>query len=83
MLKLSNWSKITQRLIYSQVHKYWDINTILIFLALYTTTMDLKLNEQDVLYVQTFSFNLRVFTVHPNQVNSVGITTVPYVPPTF
>ena len=24
--------------------------------------MDLKLNEQDVLYVQTFSFNLRVFT---------------------
>ena len=28
--------------IHSQVHKYWDINTILIFLALYTTTMDLK-----------------------------------------
>ena len=28
--------------IYSQVHKYWDIDTILIFLALYTTTMDLK-----------------------------------------
>ena len=35
--------------IYSQVHKYWDINAILIFLALYTTTMDLKLNKQDVL----------------------------------
>ena len=45
----------------SQFHKYWDINTILICLARYTT-MDLKLNEQDVLYVQTFSFNLRVFT---------------------
>ena len=29
---------------YSQVHKYWDIDTILFFLALYTTTMDLKLN---------------------------------------
>ena len=46
--------------------KYKSINigtlTILIFLTLYTTTMDLKLNEQDVLYVQTFSFNLRVFT---------------------
>ena len=27
---------------YSQVHKYWDIDTILISLALYTTTMDLK-----------------------------------------
>ena len=47
---------------YSQVHKYWDIDTILIFLALYTTTMDFKWNEQDVLYVQTFSFNLRVFS---------------------
>ena len=34
---------------YSQVHKYWDIDTILIFLALYTTTMDLKWNKQDVL----------------------------------
>ncbi len=29
---------------YSQVHKYSDIDTILAFLALYTTTM-----EQDVL----------------------------------
>ena len=48
--------------IYSQVHKYWDIDTILIRLALYTTTMDFKWNERDVLYVQTFSFNLRVFT---------------------
>ena len=47
---------------HSQVHKYWDIDTILIFLAPYTTTMDLKRNEQDVLYVQTFSFILRVFT---------------------
>ena len=26
---------------YSQAYKYWDIDTILIFLALYTTTMDL------------------------------------------
>ena len=33
---------IRKGLTYSQVHKYWDINTILIFLALYTTTMDLK-----------------------------------------
>ena len=47
---------------YSRVHKYWDMDTILIFLVLNTTTMDLKLNEQDVLYVQTISFNLRVFT---------------------
>ncbi len=36
-------------LFYSQVHKYWDIDTILTFLALYTTTMDFKWNEQDVL----------------------------------
>ncbi len=35
--------------IYSQVHKYWDIDTVLTFLALYTTTMDFKWNEQDVL----------------------------------
>ncbi len=35
--------------IYSQVHKYWDIDTILTFLALYTTTMDFKWNKQDVL----------------------------------
>ncbi len=28
--------------LYSQVHKYWDIDTILSFLALYTTTMDFK-----------------------------------------
>ena len=34
-------------LVYSQVHKYWDIDIILIFLALYTTTMDLKWNKQD------------------------------------
>ncbi len=34
---------------YSQVHKYWDIDTILTFLALYTTTMDFKWNKQDVL----------------------------------
>ena len=46
---------------YSQVHKYWDIDTILIFLALYTTTMNLKWNEQDVLCVQTFRV-FRVFT---------------------
>lgn len=49
-------------MMYSQVHKYWDINTIPIFWALYTTTMDLKWNKQDVLHLQTFSFNLRVFT---------------------
>ncbi len=35
--------KITQMSkTYSQVHKYWDIDTILTFLALYTTTMDFK-----------------------------------------
>ena len=27
---------------YSQIHRYWDIDTILFFLALYGTTMDLK-----------------------------------------
>ena len=32
---------------YSQVHKYWDIDTILIFLALYTPTMELQWNDQD------------------------------------
>ncbi len=32
----------THNAIYSQVHKYWDIDTILTFLALYTTTMDFK-----------------------------------------
>ena len=69
------WYRLTKNLQNSAytVHKYWDIDTILIFLALYTTTMDFKLNEQDVLNVKTFSFNLRV---HPNQVNGVGITTV-------
>jgi len=35
--------------IYSQVHKYLDIDTIVLILSLYTTTMDFKLNNQDVL----------------------------------
>ena len=36
-------------LTYIQVHKYWYIDTILIFLALYTTTMDLmEWNEQEL-----------------------------------
>ncbi len=39
----------TYAITYSQVHKYWDIDTILTVLALYTTTMDFKWNEQDVL----------------------------------
>ncbi len=43
------WEKFKYTYIYSQVHKYWDIDTILTFLALYTTTMDFKWNEQDVL----------------------------------
>lgn len=34
---------------YSQVCKYWDFDTILIFLAQYTTTMDLKWDVQEVL----------------------------------
>lgn len=34
---------------YSQVHKYWNIDTVPIFLAPYITSMDLKLNKQDVL----------------------------------
>ncbi len=34
--------KLFVHIIYSQVHKYWDIDTILTFLALYTTTMDFK-----------------------------------------
>ncbi len=41
--------KLMSTTVYSQVHKYWDIDTILTFLALYTTTMDFKWNEQDVL----------------------------------
>ena len=34
---------------YSQVHKYWDMDTILLFLALYTITMDLKWNKQTIM----------------------------------
>ena len=45
-------------LTYSQVHKYWDIDTILIFLALYTTTMDLRCTRCAL----CADFNLRVFT---------------------
>ncbi len=50
-LKGSSDAKFTLQVVwtYSQVHKYWDIDTILKFLALYTTTMDFKWNEQDVL----------------------------------
>ena len=40
---------ISYAIAYSQVHKYWVIDTMLIFLALYTTTMGLKWNKQDVL----------------------------------
>ncbi len=47
-MSLGVFLKIPQNT-YSQVHKYWDIDTILTFLALYTTTMDFKWNEQDVL----------------------------------
>ncbi len=50
MIIQTSGSKLTiTKHIYSQVHKYWDIDTILTFLALYTTTMDFKWNEQDVL----------------------------------
>lgn len=35
--------------VYSQVHKYLDIDTIVIILALYATTMDFKLDTQYVL----------------------------------
>ncbi len=38
---------------YSQVHKYWDINTIITFLALYTTTMDFKWNDKWEAHMQT------------------------------
>lgn len=37
---------------YSRVHKYLDSDTILIILLLYTTTVDLKRNNQDVRCVQ-------------------------------
>lgn len=47
---------------YSQVHKYCNIDTVPVFLAPYTTTMDLKLNNQDMLWLQTFSFNSSIFT---------------------
>jgi len=33
---------------YSQAHKYLNIDTIFILLALYTTTMDFKWNNNDV-----------------------------------
>lgn len=42
--------------------QYMDSNTIFIILALYGTTLDFKWNIQDEIQVQTFSFNLRVFT---------------------
>ncbi len=45
----TDWESERENHSYSQVHKYWDIDTILTFLALYTTTMDFKWNEQDVL----------------------------------
>ncbi len=48
-LAVKSLKKKKENYIYSQVHKYWDIDTILTFLALYTTTMDFKWNEQDVL----------------------------------
>ncbi len=66
--------------IYSQVHKYWDIDTILTFLDLYTHHNGFQMNEQGALQLQTVSFNWGY--LHPNQVNGVGITTVAYVPPT-
>ena len=40
---------ISACLTYSEVHKYLDIDTIFIILALYTTTMDFEWNNQDVL----------------------------------
>ncbi len=49
LLVWHNYLQGKENCIYSQVHKYWDIDTILTFLALYTTTMDFKWNEQDVL----------------------------------
>ena len=46
-LTQSHFAVFYFEVLYSQVHKYWEIDTILIFLV-YTTTMDLKLNKQDV-----------------------------------
>lgn len=43
-------------LLYNQVHTYWDIDRILIFLTL--NTMDLKWNKQYLLELETFPFNL-------------------------
>lgn len=42
-------SSSNQTRTYSQVHKFWDIDTVLIFLSLNTTTMILRWNNQDVL----------------------------------
>lgn len=54
-------------LFYSQVHKYWDVDTVRIILAVNTTAMDLKLNKQDVLEVQTYNFILKTFTSKPGE----------------
>lgn len=51
---------------YNQVHKSWDIKTILIFLALYNSEMDLTGHKQVMLKLQFEG-------IHPNQVKDVGI----------
>lgn len=44
-LNMTNTGKIYQST-YNQLHKYWDIDRILIYLALHTTTVDLTLTDE-------------------------------------
>ncbi len=74
IVSLSHTHTHTHIYIYSQVHKYWDIDTILTFLALYPPQW--ISNETNKM-----CFNCRLSALiwgylHPNQVNGVGITTV-------
>ena len=47
---------------FSAVHKYLDSGTIKVILALYFSTLDLKLKNEYEVKVQTVTFNLRKFT---------------------
>ncbi len=44
-------------MIYSQVHVYLDTDTVFIILALHSTRIELKWNNQDEIEVQILNFN--------------------------
>lgn len=59
---------------YNQLQKYWDIDRILIYLALHTTTINLKLTEE-------MCFNCRLAALiwgylHPNQLLELQLPLV-------